>query len=607
MSFPFRTLRLGGVEILICMASLLNIALVDSSSASAHRHVIDASDSWYKRYPQYPPYCSTPEEMETRRIPPLQIDKRLGETRLRHVTAILRHGARTPYMSGLNCWEDYNTNPETSVWDCNLTSYLSPPPPAEVATEEGNNNSQDEAMFLFEKRYDAFIDPDRNLSNYLKGTCQLGQLLLQGYEQEYTNGLFLRNAYVYYEGGDDHDKRMRLLDIGSKDTVWDHIYYRVDDEIRTLMSGQVVLRGLLGPEMEAYVATNRKYPVIPLHTADYSRDVLDPNESVCPRLTEIRTRNEASPGFQVLNKSAEAILLRSFQREVLKTPRNDVDMHAIDCLMTTMCTDRKLPAAIDDYSSRINNTEWSADYGNNLFQRLYEFETQMYVFNAKAENSEYSKVAMSALWYEVMIKIKAHTQRNADIQNRLTLIAGHDTTLIPMMATLGVWNDTEWPSYASMMLIELHEIDIDGNADRDIFRSDFAFRLIYNGVVVTQEIKGCPEDLELCDVSILDDFVLLLADCYRKHADPVQYQDAVIRTRDILSTTQEIIYLLLLVFGSATVGGIVMYAIVSRGTVPRSRVRYRSQEAVEHDESVNDGTGNMYKDDGDEYTERTLA
>jgi Histidine phosphatase superfamily (branch 2) len=579
--------------------------------AQHERGLLADSDAWYKRYPAYPPYCSTPEEMKTRTVPPLPRDKRFGETRLHHVTVIARHGARTPYMPGLNCWEDYATNPETSVWDCKLNSYLSPPPPAEVLIQEGMDSNHDEAMFLFEKRYDALQDP---LSNLLGGTCQVGQLLLQGYEQEYSNGQYLRDAYVYDGGDFEHDARMRLLDVGSTtgtgDNVWDRIRYRVDDEMRTLMSGQIILRGLFGPELAAYFAKKQRYPVIPLHTADYSRDVLEPNAGVCPRLNEIRKRNEASPEFQAYNKSAEAGILRRFQTEVLEVPNPNADMDAIDCLMTTMCTDRALPAAVNDYrpsgsTEPRNDTEWSSEYGHDLLQRLFEFETKLYTINAKAEDGEYSKLGMSFLWKEIMTKINDHATDEAMSHEKLHLISGHDTTIIPLLAALGVWNDTTWPSYASMIVIELHELNIDGKPDRKIYSTDYAFRLIYNGAVITQQIKECPNDLDLCDLAILNKIVVVEGDCERKHADTVQYQDAVTRTREIISTPQGIIYLLLLVCGSAFAGGTLTFVYLTRGcsSVPRKQARYRHQE----DASSYDESGNGYHDDSEDASERSLT
>jgi hypothetical protein len=38
--------------------------------------------------------------------------------------------------------------------------------------------------------------------------------------------------------------------------------------------------------------------------------------------------------------------------------------------------------------------------------------------------------------------------------------------------------------------------------DRSIYESKFAFRLIYNGEVITQKMDGCLEDAELCDIKV---------------------------------------------------------------------------------------------------------
>ena len=145
-----------------------------------------APSSWYKKYDSYPEYCSTPEEMQKRRIPPLQDNPYLGETRLVHATVVVRHGARTPWAgpSELPCWDGYWDNPE-NVWDCSLTTILAPPNPNRVHEEEGDrrpnlDSANGNSMFLFEKKYDALQDPDDELNNNLGGTCQLGQLILRG-------------------------------------------------------------------------------------------------------------------------------------------------------------------------------------------------------------------------------------------------------------------------------------------------------------------------------------------------------------------------------------------------------------------------------------------
>jgi hypothetical protein len=148
-----------------------------TTTTTTHERTLPADDfnrdDWYKRYPVYPPYCSIPAEMEKRDIPPVADDVRLGESRLVHVTAVFRHGARAPVKGNLNCWDGYLESEDTGVWNCDLKTITSPPTPKEVSEDEGQGNKGGVAMFLFEKHYDALLDSKDNLSNSLNGTCQV--------------------------------------------------------------------------------------------------------------------------------------------------------------------------------------------------------------------------------------------------------------------------------------------------------------------------------------------------------------------------------------------------------------------------------------------------
>ena len=96
-----------------------------------------APSSWYTKYDSYHEYCSTPEQMNKRRVPPLQEDNPdLGETRLVHAAVVVRHGARTPWAGPptLQCWDGYWDDPENR-WDCSLTTILAPPNPNRVREE----------------------------------------------------------------------------------------------------------------------------------------------------------------------------------------------------------------------------------------------------------------------------------------------------------------------------------------------------------------------------------------------------------------------------------------------------------------------------------------
>lgn len=442
-------------------------------------------EQWYTRYKAYPPYCSTPQEMETRKIPLLSTDQ---QTQLIHVTAIIRHGARTPYSGQLNCWEDYEP-----VWNCNLTTYIATPPAQAIAQWEQEKGSTDTGILLFEKHYDALTNVDHNLSNDLLGSCQTGQLLLTGYEQELTNGRFLRVAYFQT---DDSSSQL----INASTTPWTDVYYRADDDQRTLMSGQVLLRGLFGPEIDRF-GQNNTLPTLPLHTADRLRDIVDPNPVVCPRLGEIQHAFEQSPEFQAFQTSHEKIILEKFKRQVLKVD----NMEAIDCLMTTICTDRELPAAVNDYGGDSNRQRRQSsydEYGDNRFQRLYDLEVKSVSMLYKYNNAEYSKLGMGPLWAEITDNLHAILDNKS--YKKLALFSGHDTTLMPLLATIDVFDGT-WPPYASMVILEVHRL----NLQDETFSSGHAFRLLYNGKVITDRLIEC--DTELCDLAVLTNRVASFA------------------------------------------------------------------------------------------------
>ena len=73
-------------------------------------------------------------------------------------------------------------------------------------------------------------------------------------------------------------------------------------------------------------------------------------------------------------------------------------------------------------------------------------------------DGEYAKLAMGPLWSEILENIRPiiNPDDRQPPPNRLALVSGHDTTILPLLVTLGpgVW-DGQWPPYASMMIIEV--------------------------------------------------------------------------------------------------------------------------------------------------------
>jgi hypothetical protein len=79
-------------------------------------------------------------------------------------------------------------------------------------------------------------------------------------------------------------------------------------------------------------------------------------------------------------------------------------------------------------------------------------------------DAAYAKLGLGPLWFEIMANIDPILNGESDQEGereksppKLAVFSGHDTTIMPLLASLGpnVWNDTQWPPYASMMIIEV--------------------------------------------------------------------------------------------------------------------------------------------------------
>eukprot|EP00536_Pseudo-nitzschia_multiseries_P009801 jgi/Psemu1/325779/estExt_fgenesh1_pg.C_2840004 len=298
---------------------------------------------------------------------------------------------RTPVHSK-NCWKGHWDAPD-GIWDCDLKTVLSTRPPPEeersksstTTTSNGNDNDNDNGgTFLVEKRYDAFRgdvlpSPYRNAMN---GTCQDGQLLRQGYDQQVANGRHLRDAYVVVAspapaasgsgsnggggGGRAGDPRLGLLDEallngtststtaastanvnanandnakrggsggGGKNFLEGVLRYRSDDDQRTLASGQVLLRAMLGPEVEHYRKTHNSNgngngngeaaaaPVITHHTADGPRDILSSKrgKTLCSSQKRVIEQSYRSDAYKTFVASDEYKIMEKMIHEVTTT------------------------------------------------------------------------------------------------------------------------------------------------------------------------------------------------------------------------------------------------------------------------------------------------
>ncbi len=136
----------------------------------------------------------------------------------------------------------------------------------------------------------------------------------------------------------------------------------------------------------------------------------------------------------------------------------------------------------------------------------------------------------------------------------------------------------------SFVSSQIHEI-IDGRSDRTVFKTPFAFRLLYNGKVLTSLVKGCPENSDLCDVRFLKEIVDKFATRDMDCTPPDIKSNLVLQeAATVLSTVMGILIFLGLVLVSAVFGALVAYMFLMGRFRRRGRKAIPSRTAEDADE-----------------------
>eukprot|EP01041_Mallomonas_annulata_P011349 gene11349-23756_t len=399
---------------------------------------------------EYPRYCS--KDMTKKEIPSLTKSQKLLVKRIEQVQVFVRHGARTPYAK-FSCWNGYNIK-----WSfCNISELMQ-----EYYTKQ--ESSWSSSNLLFRKVYDTS-------SNALGGTCQQGQLLDEAFQQDLHLGKILKKAYI-----DVNQTNFKLFPNNNMNEIDENaIFFRSDDETRTLTSGQLVFQNI-------FQATTSK--IIKCHTGDYSLDEIYPNFKVCPRILQ-------------LEDEVNQQLFQDNQRKIeLNTQINDIFgigqwnwNTMLDCLMTTICTDHHIPDVSPDGTGKLHMSE---GLFNDILNEIENSFANLLLYN----NSEWSKLSMRAVTSDISSRIKniifPYTKDlYLKTSPKFILNSGHDTTIMPLLAILlGDSWDKQWAPYAALLTIELYEAQSPGN---------HLFRIVYDGIPLL--IRGC--NSVLCDVSVL--------------------------------------------------------------------------------------------------------
>jgi len=247
------------------------------------------------------------------------------------------------------------------------------------------------------------------------------------------------------------------------------VYLRSDDDpsFRTEMSGEALLRGTFDGRREEVT--------LQWHTGDFALDEIAPNHNVCPALDSVEADASHSREWSEYNNSQWVKDLDA--RLEVELPGYSYE-HLLDCLGTTVCTDRPFPPTLTEETLQ-------DAFIHSAWMRSFKF-----VWN----DAYYSKVGMGPFARELLENMRGRAKEGGREGLRFGLFLGHDTSVLPLLAAWEVW-DGEWPPYAAVLVIELYEKEGREGGKEHLFR------MLYRGKELVME--GC-EGEALCPFSVFE-------------------------------------------------------------------------------------------------------
>lgn len=317
---------------------------------------------------------------------------------LHQVVLMFRHGDRT-IAGSTPCWPN-----DTAVYKCTLTD-TSIPNQSRTSTTTNVNR-------LYRKVY-------MDNRNYFPGNCMTGQLTDRGYHQEVENGAMYRDYLV------------EKLNFMPSSFNPNEVFARADDQQRVIQSLESFLLGMYPPG-------DNEQQIMNIHTMDYDNDTMTINTAMCPAWNNYYNAMKTSPEYlehlqkytYPLIEKLEAVLGVSGMKP------NDLD-HLFDCMTVHLCHEFGIPVSYELYELVKAEANWQ--------------KWAQYTYPNRTVNSQVGIGFLIQEMYEWM-ELGVSGQQFP----KMVLVAGHDTTLMPIMAAFGVYQPA-WVPYASRVSWEVYK------------------------------------------------------------------------------------------------------------------------------------------------------
>ncbi|CAL9690183.1 unnamed protein product [Knipowitschia caucasica] len=315
---------------------------------------------------------------------------------LQLVQVLFRHGARTPLKSIPNVIE--------AQW---VPTLLEPPPHTHINYVVTDLSGGPRPPAPTEENYRKSV---------LTGGCFPGQLTTLGMQQLYELGQRLRQRYI---------EDSAFL---SPEFTPAEVYVRSTNIWRTIQSAKCLVAGLF--------QQNQK-EALPILTTGAEAEILYPNFQGC-KLLKIVGGHRWADSSTLPDIAAD---LQSIQKALGIAAHQQVDFILIrDDMVARETHGLPCPPALDSWRDKVE-------------QRAVDMMN--YIYNPSQRES--LQLCVGSLLHIFLINIENKLQKVLQEPNRkLFLYSAHDTTLIPCLMAMGIF-DMQWPPYAADITLELYK------------------------------------------------------------------------------------------------------------------------------------------------------
>lgn len=163
-----------------------------------------------------------------------------------------------------------------------------------------------------------------------------------------------------------------------------------------------------------------------------------------PELDKLNEDNKAL--YKLLSKNTGKVnktYKRLFKQLIFKILQNISNVLDVELLYTTLKTEEEVSLALPDWTENIYPEEMRP-----LAERSYTLFTETHLMK---------RIKGGAFLTEILKKMQNKRRKNLNPDRKIFLYSAHDVTLVNVMNSLGILDQTaKLPEYASALVFELH-------------------------------------------------------------------------------------------------------------------------------------------------------